>query len=156
MEEDNEDEIIEEKRNLESKEGSQIEMSLFSHFPSKWQSSHEVKLNKVPLVLRDGMQLIKEGISRTAQENNYPHHSSLIVSTLVSCLEDQSNVVRRMTLDFMFTHLRMKSDVLDEDDKRLLVEAMIRLFKKKEISTTKRVNRWLFGKENEENEYLIN
>ena len=131
-------------------------MSLFSHFPSKWQSTHEVKLNKVPLVLRDGMQLIKEGISRTAQENNYPHHSSLIVSTLVSCLEEKSNVVRRMTLDFMFTHLWMKSNVLDEDDKRLLVEAMIRLFKKKEISTTKRVNQCLFGEENQENVYLIN
>ena len=131
IEEDNDDEIIEEKRNLENKEGSQIEMSLFSHFPSKWQSSHEIKLNKVPLVLRDGMQLIKEGINNNVQENNYPHHNSLIVNTLITCLEDQSNVVRRITLDFMFTHLRIKSDVLDEDDKRLLVEAMIRLFKKK-------------------------
>ena len=37
----------------------------------------------------------------------------------------------------------------------MLVEAAVRLFRKKEISLTKRVNRWLFGKEDEENRYLI-
>ena len=37
----------------------------------------------------------------------------------------------------------------------MLVEALLRLFKKKEISITKRVNRWIFGKEDEENRYTI-
>jgi hypothetical protein len=36
------------------------------------------------------------------------------------------------------------------------VEALLRLFKKKEISISKRVNRWIFGKEDEENRYTIN
>jgi hypothetical protein len=36
------------------------------------------------------------------------------------------------------------------------VEALLRLYKKKEISITKRVNRWIFGKEDEENRYTIN
>lgn len=47
----------------------------------------------------------------------------------------------------MFTHLRIKSELLTEDDRKVLVEALLRLFKKKEISITKRVNRWIFGKE---------
>lgn len=55
----------------------------------------------------------------------------------------------------MFTHLRIKSEYLGENEKEVLVEALLRLFKKKEISITKRVNRWLFGKEDEENRYLI-
>lgn len=55
----------------------------------------------------------------------------------------------------MFSHLRLKSDILNENDKKLLVEAVLRLFRKKEISITKRVNRWLFGKENEENNFVI-
>lgn len=55
----------------------------------------------------------------------------------------------------MFSHLRLKSDVLDENDRHVLVEAGIRLFKKKEVSITKRVNRWMFGKENEEGVYEI-
>ena len=53
----------------------------------------------------------------------------------------------------MFSHLRLKSNILDESDKIILVEAVVRLFKKKEISIMKRVNRWLLGKENEENVY---
>jgi hypothetical protein len=56
----------------------------------------------------------------------------------------------------MFSHLRIKSDLLTEDDRAVLVEALLRLFKKKEISITKRVNRWIFGKEDEENRYIIN
>ena len=31
----------------------------------------------------------------------------------------------------MFSHLRLKSNVLDEHDKKLLVEAAVRLFRKK-------------------------
>ena len=36
-----------------------------------------------------------------------------------------------------------------------MVEALLRLFHKKDSSLTKRANRWLFGKEDEENRYLI-
>lgn len=58
--------------------------------------------------------------------------------------------VKRAVLDFMFTHLRLKSDVLSENDRKILVEAGIRLFRRKDVSVTKRVNRWLLGKENED------
>ena len=37
----------------------------------------------------------------------------------------------------------------------MLVESLLRLFQRKDISITKRVNRWLFGKEDEENRFVI-
>lgn len=78
-----------------------------------------------------------------------------MVNALIACLEDSSQFIKKSVLDFMFSHLRLKSDVLDENDRHVLVEAGIRLFKKKEVSITKRVNRWMFGKENEEGVYEI-
>ncbi len=77
------------------------------------------------------------------------------MSALISCLEEDSQIIKRAALDFMFSHLRIKSEILNGNDKRLLVEALVGLFKRKEISICKRVNRWLFGKEDEENQYKI-
>lgn len=56
--------------------------------------------------------------------------------------------MKRAALDLMFTHLRPRSNVMEENDRKLLVEAGIRLFRRKDVSVTKRVNRWLLGKEN--------
>jgi hypothetical protein len=36
------------------------------------------------------------------------------------------------------------------------VEALLRLFYRKDISVSRRVNRWLFGKEDEEGRFNIN
>ena len=119
------------------------------------ESHDSIKLNKVPLMLTPGIELIKDGIDSNSNENNYPHHNTLVVNSLIACLEDDSQFIKRAALDFMFSHLRLKSSVLDDNDKQLLVEAVMRLFKKKEISITKRVNRWLLGKENEENVFEI-
>lgn len=49
----------------------------------------------------------------------------------------------------MFSHLRIKSELFGDADRAVLVEALLRLYRKKEISITKRVNRWIFGKEDE-------
>lgn len=55
----------------------------------------------------------------------------------------------------MFTHLRLKSEVFDQKDRQILVEAVMRLFKRKQVSITRRINRWLLGKENDEGVYEI-
>lgn len=65
-------------------------------------------------------------------------------------------MIKRTALDFMFSHLRIKSELLCDSDRAVVVEALLRLFRKKEISITKRVNRWIFGKEDEESRYVIN
>lgn len=59
--------------------------------------------------------------SSNTNANNYPNHNTLVVSALISCLEDPSQFIKRAILDFMFTHLRLKSNVLDEGDKKVLV-----------------------------------
>lgn len=63
-------------------------------------------------MLTPGIEVIKEGISYDNNENNFPHHNTLVCSSLIACLEDPSIFVKRAALDFMFTHLRLKSDVL--------------------------------------------
>ena len=120
------------------------------------RDSNEVNLNAVPLMLSTGLQKIREGIDDASlPENNFPRVGSLVVNALISSLCEDEPLIKRTALDFMFTHLRIKSEYLGENEKEVLVEALLRLFKKKEISITKRVNRWLFGKEDEENRYLI-
>lgn len=107
-------------------------------------------------MLTPGIQLIKQGINNDCNQNNFPHHNILVLNSIIACLEDNSQFIKRAALDFMFTHLRLKSNILDQNDRKLLVEASIRLFKKKEVSVIKRVNRWLLGKENLDNVFEIN
>jgi hypothetical protein len=95
-----------------------------------------------------GIENIKQIGQADVEQNNFPRHNTLVVNAIISCLDDPSAFIKRSALDFMFTHLRLKSEVLDEEDKKLLTEAMIRLFRKNEMSIIKRVDGWLFGREN--------
>ena len=58
--------------------------------------------------------------------------------------------MKRHMLDFMCSHLRVKNKVFENEDKKVIVEAALLLFVKKELTITKRVNNWLFGKPDEE------
>lgn len=56
-----------------------------------------------------GISQIKEGIDEPTTENNYPNLNTLVVNALISCLEEDQPTIKRTALDFMFTHLRIKS-----------------------------------------------
>lgn len=101
------------------------------------------------------LEQIKDGINDDKQENNYPNENTLVLNALISCLEDSSPIVKRSALDFMYTHLRLKNRVFSEPDKKVLVEVVLNLYVKKELTITKRVNGWLFGKPDDENKYVI-
>lgn len=105
--------------------------------------------------MKPGFDDLKEMAEGNNNRNNYPHHSTLVINAIIMCLEDQSQFIKRAALDFLFSHLRLKSDMLSDQDKNLLVEAVIRLFRKMEMSIIKRVNRWLLGKEDENGTYPI-
>ena len=120
------------------------------------QDENQIKLNSVPLMVSQGIAQIKEGIDSNITENNFPNLNTLVINALISCLEEDQPLIRRAVLDFLFSHLRIKSELLGDEEKKVLVQALLRLFKKKEISITKRVNRWIFGKEDEDNQYTIN
>jgi hypothetical protein len=47
-----------------------------------------IKLNKVPLVTTPGIEEIKEGVDSDREENNYPNSNTLVISALISCLEE--------------------------------------------------------------------
>lgn len=114
-----------------------------------------VALDRVPYVMTPDLEQIKDGINDNNQENNYPNENTLVLNALISCLEDSDPIVKRAALDFMYSHLRLKNRVLSETDKKVLVEVVLNLYVKKELTITKRVNGWLFGRPDEENKYNI-
>lgn len=54
-------------------------------------------------------------------DNNFPNLNTLVVNSLISCFEEDEPTIKRAALDFMFTHLRIKSELLTEDDRKVLV-----------------------------------
>lgn len=63
-------------------------------------------------------------------------------------------MVKRGILDFMYTHLRLsKDEYLERRDKLVLVEAALVLLIRKDLSVSRRVNQWLFGKPDMDNKY---
>jgi hypothetical protein len=68
-----------------------------------------------------GISQIKEGIDTPSIENNYPNLNTLVINSLISCLEEEQPTIKRAALDFMFTHLRIKTDLLSDDDREVLV-----------------------------------
>lgn len=64
-------------------------------------------------------------------------------------------MVRRNILDFMIQHLRITHPILNNFDKLVLVEGVLWLLIKKDMSVTRRVNIWLFGKPDMDNKYTI-
>lgn len=72
-------------------------------------------------MVSQGICMIKEGIDTNCTENNYPNLNTLVVNSLISCLEEDTPTIKRAALDFMFTHLRIKSELLNEDDRKVLV-----------------------------------
>lgn len=86
---------------------------------------------------------------------DFPNKSSLILNTLIHCLEDENQLVKRNVLDFMYTHLKAQCALFSDQDRLVLVEAVLYLLVKKDVSITRRVNMWLFGKPDLENKYPV-
>lgn len=70
---------------------------------------NEIKLTTVPLMVSAGIAQIKEGIDTPSTDNNFPNLNTLVINALISCLEEEQPTIKRAALDFMFTHLRIKS-----------------------------------------------
>lgn len=101
-------------------------------------------------------ELSEAGINNNDNETNYPNKSSLIVNSILACLEDENSLVQRNVLDFMYTHLKLNFEYFSDKEKMIFVEAVLYLLYRKELSLTRRVYSWLFGKPNLDNKYEIN
>ena len=74
---------------------------------------------------------------------------------MISCLEDENIYTKRNALDFMYTHLNLFSDLLDNDDKFILMKSVLKLLIKTELSLCRRIYSWMFGRPDQDNKYLI-
>ncbi|EGR30936.1 n-terminal domain protein [Ichthyophthirius multifiliis] len=113
--------------------------------------------NNSQIQIRENLKFIEEQINDNSWENNYPNKSTLIINTILSCLQDENQLVRRNILDLMCFHLKItQDDILDKNDKQILVEGVLQQFIQKNVSVIRRINMWLFGKPDRDNNYKIN
>ena len=86
---------------------------------------------------------------------DYPNKSSLVLNALIASLEDEFNLTQRLTLDFLYSHFKLASDLFTEQEKCILVEATLSLLLRKDLAITRRVYTWIFGPPDLENKYQI-
>ena len=55
----------------------------------------------------------------------------------------------------MYTHLNLFSDLLDNEDKFVLMKSVLKLLIRIELSLCRRIYTWMFGKPDQDNKYLI-
>lgn len=58
-------------------------------------------------------------------------------------------------LDFLYKFLSLRSDTLTEQERSILIFNVLELLTKRDISTTRKINLWLFGKPDEDNKYPL-
>ncbi|EGR29985.1 n-terminal domain protein [Ichthyophthirius multifiliis] len=133
------------------------------------QQTNEVQ-KKIPnkrTTLRDNIDRIKQNIYHNKDllylekdidennlENNYPNKSTVVVNTILSCIEYENVIVKRNIIDFLQSHLPAQNDdILSENEKIQILEGLLYLFIKKDISVIRRANIWLFGKPDDENKF---
>lgn len=86
----------------------------------------------------------------------YFPEGKVLVNTCLACLEDEQVAVRRAILDLIEPYLPLNSDAyLSKDEKLAIVEGAVKLQEKKDISINRRVYKWLFGGD-VDNEIVIN
>jgi hypothetical protein len=67
------------------------------------------------------MEELETDIDLDNDTNNYPNASSLIINTIISCLEDPNILVRKNILDFMITNIKPFSPILTDHDRVTLI-----------------------------------
>lgn len=98
---------------------------------------------------------LEEDVDPNSVEIEYPNKSSLVLNALIAALEDESNFVQRIALDFMYSHFKLNCDLFNTNEKTILVEATLRMLIRKDLSLTRRIYTWLFGPPDLENKYQV-
>jgi len=87
---------------------------------------------------------------------HFPNRSTLVINAILACLEDESSIVQKAVLEFMYSHLKLSNkELFNIEDKLVLVEAVLYLSIKKDNTHDRRVYDWLFGKPNINNQYEV-
>ena len=83
--------------------------------------------------------------------------SELVVNAFIASLNDSQVIVRRNTLDLIKSHfpISLREDVLAKDEKTYILESMLLLLIKRDLTISRRVWEWCFnGEEDPEKEIL--
>ena len=82
------------------------------------------KMKKEIIELRANLfrEVIESGLHESSNENNFPNKSTLVLNSLICCLEDENGLVKRNVLDFMISHFKLSNDVFDSSEKIILIE----------------------------------
>ena len=108
-------------------------------------------------------KLSKEDIIK----NFYPNINTTVVNSLCSVIEDNDIPTVRMGMDFIITRfpLSKENDLINDNSKITLIISALKLLVRNEYSTTRRLNNWLLGisnpdddidYENEDMQYKMN
>jgi len=79
---------------------------------------------------------------------------SVVLNASLACFEDEASI-KKLILDYLGAHLNLNDDVLSQKERRVLIEGAIKLFEKKDISINRRLYKWIFGGDID-NEIVIN
>jgi hypothetical protein len=85
-----------------------------------------------------------------------PNIETLVVNALTLCIEDQNVLAIKASLDFLYKYLPLKTDSISDQAKMRLARSVIWLLGKRDTSVTRKINLWLFGKPDDENQYQVN
>ena len=73
----------------------------------------------------------------------YPK-GAVVLNAALACLEDESSI-KKLMLDYLVLYVDLKDDILTEKEKTILVEGALKLFEKKDIAINRRLYKWIFG-----------
>jgi hypothetical protein len=62
------------------------------------------------------------------------------------CLEDSNILAVKNSLDFLYKYLPLKTELIGDKAKSKLTKAIVCLLSKRDMSITRKINLWLFGK----------
>lgn len=69
---------------------------------------------------------------------------AVVLNAALACLEDESSV-KKLMLDYLGTYLDLSENTLSEKEKTIMIEGALKLFEKKDISINRRLYKWIFG-----------
>jgi len=87
-------------------------------------------------------------------EDEFPNINSLVVNSLSEIIEEKDIPTVRVAMDFIITRIPLSKEntMLTDDAKIILIKSALKLFIRNEYSTIRRLNNWLLGTTNPDDE----
>jgi hypothetical protein len=99
-----------------------------------------------PLVVasKDLYESLRLSMAEPPSKSIYFPKGAVVLNAALACLEDESSV-KKLMLDYLGLYLDLSEETLSEKEKTILIEGALKLFEKKDISINRRLYKWIFG-----------